>query len=223
MHANWETIGREGFHFFGKMSASTFHEIKNVLAIINENAGLLADFSMMAERGMPIEPERLKIVSAKITEQVKRADLIVKNMNQFAHSVDEQVKTVALDDLIALVVKLSLRFAASRGITLKHQPSATPVSITSSPFLLENLVWLCLDKVMDAAGGKKIVSLIAKEVQNGVMIVFKHSGSIREKPGALFLGEQENELLSLLKAEMHINNEAGELTLRLPAPVGKRL
>ena len=219
MNANWKTIGREGFNFFGKMSASISHEIKNILAIINENAGLLSDFTIMAERGVPIEPHRLKTISAKIAEQVKRADLIVKNMNQFAHSVDEQIKTVALDDLIAVVIKLSIRHAASHGITLKHQPSANPVSITSSPFLLENLVWLCLDKVLNAAGGGKTVSIIAKEVQHGVMIVFKHSGNIRKKPGTLFIGEQENELLSLLKAEMQTNDEAGELTLRLPAPI----
>ena len=36
-------IAREGFQFFGKMSASISHEIKNALAIINENAGLLED------------------------------------------------------------------------------------------------------------------------------------------------------------------------------------
>lgn len=217
MHEKWEIIGREGINFYGKMSASISHELKNVLAIINENAGLLSDFTMMAERGIPIEPERLKIIAAKIAEQVKRADLIVKNMNQFAHSVDEQVKTVAVDDLIAVIVKLSLRFAANRGVHLEHQPAATPVNITTSPFLLENLVWLCLDKVMDNAGEKKIVSIIAKEGQNGVRIKFKHSGTVQEKSGSPFPGEQEMALLALLRAEMEINDEAGELSLHLPA------
>lgn len=215
MHSNWKVLGREGFNFFGIMSASISHEIKNVLAIINENAGLLGDFTMMAERGLPIEPERLKTISAKIAEQVHRADLILKNMNQFAHSVDEQIKTAVLDDLITVVIKLSLRFAASRGVSLEHQPSANPVSITTSPFLLENLVWLCLDKAMDAAGEKKTVSLLAKEVQNGVLLQFKYSGSIRENTGASFPGEQEHALLNLLGAEMEINDEKGELTLRL--------
>ncbi|MBW6520797.1 MAG: hypothetical protein K0A99_07275 [Desulfoarculaceae bacterium] len=221
MQANWEIIGREGFKFYGKMSASISHEIKNILAIINENAGLLSDFTMMAERGVPIEPERLNIIAAKIGEQVKRADLIVRNMNQFAHSVDEQVKTVPLDDLIAVVIKLSLRFAANRGVHLEHQPADSPVSITTSPFLLKNLAWLCLDQAMDAVGEKKIVSIVAKDEQNGVMIKFKHSGTIQEKSTPLFPGEQENALVTLLRAEMEINNEAGELTLHLPASLDK--
>ncbi len=221
MHAKWEIIGREGIHFFGKMSASISHELKNVLAIINENAGLLSDFTMMAERGVPIGPERLKIIAAKIAEQVKRADLIVKNMNQFAHSVDEQVKTVAVDDLVAVIVKLSLRFAANRGVHLEHQPADIPVNITTAPFLLENLVWLCLDKVMDNAGEKKIVSIIAENGQNGVRIKFKHSGIVQEKSGSPFPGEQEMALLALLRAEMEINDEAGELSLHLPASLNR--
>jgi hypothetical protein len=39
------------------MTASISHEIKNVMAIINESAGLLEDYSLMAEKGMPIDPD----------------------------------------------------------------------------------------------------------------------------------------------------------------------
>ena len=221
MHANWELIGRVGLTFYGKMSASISHEIKNVLAIINENAGLLSDFTIMAARGVPIEPERIKTISSKIAEQVMRADLICKNMNQFAHSVDDHIKTTALDELIAVVIKLSLRFAANRGVHLEQQASATPLSITTSPFLLQNLVWLCLDKAMDLAGEKKNLSIIAKEVENGVKIEFKHSGTLQEESGSSFPGEQENALASLLKAKIEINNQTGEILLHLPGSIDK--
>jgi hypothetical protein len=49
------------------------------------------------------------------------------------------------------------------------------------------------------------------------MINFKHSGIHQEESGTLFPGEQEKALLTLLGAEMKINDEAGELTLHLPA------
>ena len=39
-------VGLGGIQFFGKMAASISHEIKNVLAIINENAGLLEDICL---------------------------------------------------------------------------------------------------------------------------------------------------------------------------------
>ncbi len=216
MHAEWEIVGKEGLIFFGKMSASISHEIKNILAIINENAGLLNDFTIMAEKGVPIAPERLKTISTKIAEQVKRADLIVKNMNLFAHSVDEQIQTITLHDLIEVVIKLSLRFAANRGVHLSQQPAVSPVHITSAPFLLQNLIWLCLDKTMDQVGIKKTVSIIAKSVHNGVMIKFAYAGTIGEK-SVTFPSEQTAALLMLLKAELEINDEAGELILHLPA------
>ena len=83
MDSDWDIIGKEGLQFFGKISASISHEIKNVLAIINENAGLLEDFTLMAEKGRPIDMERFKTVAGKIRGQVGRADGIVKNFNRF--------------------------------------------------------------------------------------------------------------------------------------------
>ncbi len=55
-----DIIAETGLQFFGEMSASISHEIKNVLAIVNENAGLLEDLTLMADRGKPIDPARLK-------------------------------------------------------------------------------------------------------------------------------------------------------------------
>ncbi len=87
-----ENTSEMGLQFFGRMSASISHEIKNVLAIINENAGLLEDFSLMADRGVPIDPGRLKTMAEKVKRQISRADGIIKNMNRLAHSIDETIK-----------------------------------------------------------------------------------------------------------------------------------
>jgi signal transduction histidine kinase len=88
MSWDWNVLGEAGLQFFGKMSASISHEIKNALAIINESAGLLDDLSLRAERGIPVEPERLKKQAGNILKQIRRADGIIQNMNKFAHSID---------------------------------------------------------------------------------------------------------------------------------------
>jgi hypothetical protein len=41
----------ESLAFFGKINASISHELKNVMAIISETAGLLKDLSDMAATG----------------------------------------------------------------------------------------------------------------------------------------------------------------------------
>ena len=89
-----QAMAIEGVRFFGEMSASISHEIKNVLAIVNENAGLLQDMVMMIEKGMPLSPERLSGLARSIVRQVKRGDRIVKDMNRFAHSADHPAETV---------------------------------------------------------------------------------------------------------------------------------
>ena len=67
-----------GLQFSGSMTASISHELKNVLAIVNENGGLLGDLAMLVAKGRPLDPERLKTISGNIHRQVQRADVIIK-------------------------------------------------------------------------------------------------------------------------------------------------
>ena len=88
MSSKSDIISETGLQFFGKVSASISHEIKNVLAIMNENAGLLEDYTRMLENGKPINTERFKTLAGKVLKQIQRADGIVKRLNRFAHSVE---------------------------------------------------------------------------------------------------------------------------------------
>ena len=74
MSLAWDIMATEGLQFFGKMTASISHEIKNTLAIMNENAGLLEDLSILAERGRPLDLERVKRIAGQVTKQIHRAD-----------------------------------------------------------------------------------------------------------------------------------------------------
>lgn len=217
-----EMTGEEGLRFFGKMTASISHEIKNVLAIINETAGLLEDITFMAEKGRPVDPERIKTLAGKIMKQVQRADGVVKNMNKFAHSIDETVKAVDLGETIEFVAALAARFASMRGVVLETEPSARPVTATTVPFVLQNLIWLCLDFAMGVAGEGKTVNLIAEETKHGPRIRFTRLQSLAEAPRDMFPAEREKALLSSLQAELSADLEAGELVLSLgkdPGPL----
>ena len=63
MEKNENMLADAGMKFFGKMTASATHEIKNALAIINESAGLLEDLSIMASKDHPLSPIRIKDIS----------------------------------------------------------------------------------------------------------------------------------------------------------------
>jgi len=219
MNGQLEIIAEYGLQFFGKMAASISHEIKNVLAIINENAGLLEDLTLRAEQGVAIDPQRLKAMSQALMKQVQRADTIVKNMNRFAHSADASLQTIDLNDVLGLLVALSNRIAAMRGIALNPKLDESPVTIRTSPFLLMNLLWLCLDFAMDAAGEDKVVELVTQKADAGIQIRFKRIGCLAEAALQLFPAEREKRLLDLLKAELEVSTENREILVKLSEEV----
>ena len=50
-------------------------------------------------------------------QQVRRVEMLVRNMNRFAHSVDEPAKNVDIGNIVALVVALTSR-SFLRGVML---------------------------------------------------------------------------------------------------------
>lgn len=170
MCSEYDSIGESGLRFFGKVSASIAHEIKNVLAIINENAGLLEDLTYAAQKGAAIDPERLSKACRQFSKQINRADQIVKNMSRFAHSVDQFKAQVNLHELAVLVGSLAGRLAAMRKLTIVVEPPEVVVMIDTNPFLLQNLLWLCLEYALGAtiAGGE--VRLVAEKHERRICI-----------------------------------------------------
>jgi hypothetical protein len=220
MSWNWEVLSDTGLQFFGKMSASISHEIKNVMAIINENAGLLEDLTVMAEKGVPIDPQRLRTQSDRIMKQIRRGDEIVKGMNRFAHSADERLRQTDLNDTLALVCTLSGRFASMRGVRLELEPPSSQIPIVTNPFFLENLLWLCLDFAMGCAGAGKTVFLKAEKIEGGVKIGYSKLQDLASSETGSFPGKRETALLQALKAELIVHKEMGELVLTIPLQAG---
>ena len=221
MSAKVEIVTESGLQFFGKMTASISHEIKNVLAIINENAGLLEDLVLMADGGAEIEPQRLKNMSRAVMKQVGRADGIMKNMNRLAHSVDESIKIIDLNDLLELLVALSNRFASTRAVGIELKRNESPLKLRTAPFFLMNLLWLCLDFAMDAAGEDKIVELVPQNTETGIEIFFKRLGGLAGTPVKPFPAEPEKGLCDLLHTELEVSTGNQEVVVRIAADIDR--
>ncbi len=215
MSAKLEIVAESGLQFFGKMTASISHEIKNVLAIINENAGLLEDLTLMADRGQPLVPARLKMMATALQKQIGRANEILNNMNRFAHSIDETVAEVDLNQTIELFMALTDRFAVMRGVKVDLMLPVNPVTIPTAPFYLLNLLWLCLDFCMSASSDEKRVELVAEETKNGVRIRFRRLAGVSESMLETFPSDREKGLLAKLAADLTKDPQGQEIVLRL--------
>ena len=209
MSASRESIGECGLHCFGSVSASISHELKNALAIINENAGLLEDLSFMAGKGLPLDPVRLKGLAANIGKQIQRADGIIRNMNRFAHSADEPIKCIDLGETLALTVALSSRLAAMKSVTLNFEPPPQPICVTSRLFYLENLFWLCLKEIFERAGVEKEITLTLRPQPEGATVIFSPVDFPVTDRSVI-------DLLSYLKAAQTADSQCRELFITLP-------
>jgi signal transduction histidine kinase len=208
--------------FFGAVSASISHEIKNVLAIIRERAGLIEDLlELGAASGRPPDPERLRTLAARIQDQTVRADGIVKAMNRLAHSVDHDRSSVDLGDLVALVATLSTRRASQAGVTLDlpdpGSAPAVPVTISSSPFVLLHALWLCLGAAIASPGAGSRIELDVSSVPAGAAITLRGIDAVAAAAHELLEPPEVRDLLRFLGLEPAPDEaDSTALVLRLP-------
>lgn len=156
----------DDLRFFGAVCASVSHELKNVLAVMHEQAGLLSDLAMMAERGMPLDPCRLAAAADCLLKQVRRGDGILTGVNRFAHTTDPAAKPLALAEVVELATALCRRRADMRQVCLTAEPGQA-AAVAADPFLAVRLVAACLERVIDAPESEKTVCVTAGDRPDG--------------------------------------------------------
>ncbi|WP_051185002.1 histidine kinase dimerization/phospho-acceptor domain-containing protein [Desulfatiglans anilini] len=211
-----DTGARTGLVFFGTISASISHELKNALAIINESAGLIEDFTLMAQKGLPLDPERLKTVAGRIQKQIQRADGIVKNMNRFAHSVDDPLKEIDLQDTLYFMSSLAHRLADRQSVTLEPAEAKGGVQILTDPFRLQNLLWHCIRFLLPFADSQKRIRMTIEEGAEEVRIQFSGAEGFVHGVPDTFPGEEEKILLDALGARLLTEKANERLVVALP-------
>lgn len=220
MRYDGDTLGRQGIELFGTISASISHEIKNVLAILNENTGLLEDLILLTEKGAPLNIERFKSLAISMKKQIDRGDTIAKNMNQFAHSVDETFDTIDLGEMIKLVVALSRRIADMKSVAIEIRPPSGMIHLTTRPFDLEILIWRCLNIAMANVGTDKMIRIHMEETEKEVTILFSGINTQGDQFPTPLPSGSEHTLLEALSVKMKIND--GIISLTLPKTIGEQ-
>ena len=155
--------------FFGRISASLSHELKNVLATINEYSGLLDDLSQVATTGKPLGPERLQSICGKISRQIARGEELIRRLNRFSHRVDEPLATFDLRELLTLICDLCNRFARLKQVTLERRFPQESMSLTLDSFALLYAVTLAIDIALGAASEQGRIT-VAYELRDGCNI-----------------------------------------------------
>lgn len=207
----WKTLGPEGLRFFGKVCANLSHELKNSLATINEQNGLLEDFLALVERGRPLDPERIHRITAAVSGHVRKGNSIVNKLNRFAHSIDESRKQVELDQLLSHACGLYERPAAIKEVTLVAAPQQQGINIKTNPFLLQQLLLACFEHATNNAEPGTAMQVTVERADDTALITV---------PGpAPETGPVLNELLEELSGTISADAAENLFRIRLPLKV----
>ena len=209
-------FGYDNLAFFGRINASISHELKNVMAVISETAGLLNDIAGMASAGTSVDPEMLKNSTQSIMEEIQRGFDTVRQMNRFAHSVDVPVDSVNLVELLDLMRKLTGYLAYAGKISLKPCADPQPVALTS-PFILQEIIYQALVSSFKNSGpGAEIA--VAVEAHNDQAWRIGFDGFC-PKESDLFPDERTDTIASSIGIVVHFDRAAARLELIVPKSI----
>jgi light-regulated signal transduction histidine kinase (bacteriophytochrome) len=212
MKENPRKLAAEGLAFFGRMNAAISHDMKNVLAIINETASLLDELMELQQDGqMEPNPDKLRTLSRRIVQQVERGQNVISNMNAFAHSIDVSVREVDLAQVTRVMAVLSRHFATGRTLAL-DLPDEGPRA-TTHPFFLNDLIHHTLNFAIAAAGPEKRIGIAVKAADGGGEIVFSGLAEVERT----FPSEIAATLAQVLGVGIVV--EAGLIRLAVPAEI----
>lgn len=145
--------------FMGRITAGTTHEIKNVLAIIKESAGLIEDLISLGEKNGRIPTEKLLKTLTKITDQVNRGVELSTRLNEFAHTPDQDAAPVDLNTAVERVVSLSQRFARLKRVRLEAHRKNAEHSVFTDPLTFLMLMFSGIELLMNHVGENGLVSV----------------------------------------------------------------
>ncbi len=211
-------LREEELAFFAKIGADITHEMRNVLSIVGENAGLLDDQLALARGRKVRDPEILKKVAARIDRQVKKGIEVMERFSRFSHAADEQRAPVDLNALVADVTVLVQRHVRHLGGSLATALPDGPLPMTTNPFSLQRALFSCLQMVWQCADKSEPVKV---ELSNqGTSAVLTVSGAAA--PGSDELSHHLSELsvvVNELEASVDAGCTDGVLSLILTLPI----
>lgn len=145
--------------FFGRITASFTHEVKNILAIIKESSGLMEDLlALTREQPFPYW-ERFAHRVSVIQQQVQRGVGLATRLNRFAHSTDEPITRIDLNEIADQLIWLAERLARLKEVTLKVSLAEHAVPLDTSPINLQMAVFTLMEGCWNQLPAQSAVEL----------------------------------------------------------------
>jgi C4-dicarboxylate-specific signal transduction histidine kinase len=166
--------------FLAKITASTTHEIRNVLAIVKESAGLIDDLVRSFGKRGTLKEDKLFQAVGRIDAQVGRGAQLLTNLNRLAHGLDRASEPVDLGASAQQVASLSERFARQRRQTVQVRAPEAPLTATANALQLQMVLFAAVECCLEAMAEGGAVTI--QPHQSGGLPAVKVVGEIDSAP-----------------------------------------
>jgi C4-dicarboxylate-specific signal transduction histidine kinase len=145
--------------FIARMTASTTHELRNVLAVVKESAGLVEDLMLASQQQKSVNPEKLLHAARRIDAQVGRGAALLTSLNRLAHGLDHAEEALDLAQQIEQVAFLCQRFARQRRQRIEVEAKGDARSVRGNTLRLQMALVSAIDCCLEQLPEDAVVTL----------------------------------------------------------------
>jgi C4-dicarboxylate-specific signal transduction histidine kinase len=135
--------------FIAGVTAGATHELRNVLAIVKESAGLMDDLVRSAGERGAVDPGRLQRSVDRIAKQVARGSEILTSLNRFAHSLEHVPAPLDLGQEVQQAAVLGQRTARQRRHAVEVRAGDADLAIDGNALHLQMALFAALECCME--------------------------------------------------------------------------
>ena len=168
--------------FFGKMTANLTHEVKNILAIIQESAGLMEDICALSPMADKAYQDKFASALRSIKTQLQRGMELTTRFNRFAHLPDHSRSEIELAEAVAQIRSLAERFARLKYIELTtDSPQDSGIRMATRPTRFYMALFFAIESCLAVLPAQSRITLTTGQ-RNDIPAVGIHCGGAEKLP-----------------------------------------
>lgn len=169
--------------FMARITAGMTHELRNVLAVIGESAGLMEDVLAMTGTDPSQSRERFGRITSQILQHVERGIRLTAGLNYFAHTPEKRAAMLDVNKLLEQFVVVTTWFGREKKVSIAaRQNNGFPI-VESDALKVQMLIFRTLEAVVSLAPAVRSIELSASTSEGGVSISMKLGGQSDDLSG----------------------------------------
>ena len=145
--------------FIARMTASTTHELRNVLAVVKESAGLVEDLTLAFQQRGPVNPDKMLHATRRIDAQVTRAADLLTSLNRLAHGLDHPEEQLDLEQHARHVAFLCQRFTRLRRLRLELEADGAHRTVRANALRVLMVLTAAVDCCVELLPEESVVGI----------------------------------------------------------------